>query len=325
VPHDIRDSVVDFVRRLVARTKLSARRILGWIDLAATKFYRWCDRYGRINQHNRWLPRDHWITRWEKEAIVKYHDAHPLEGYRRLAFIMLDEDVVAVSPSTTYRVLRAAGRLDRWNSKPSKKGTGFVQPLDPHEHWHVDVAYLNIASTFYYLCSILDGFSRFLVHWEIRESMKEVDIETILQRAREQYPHTTPRIITDNGPQFIAADFRKFIRLSGMTHVKTSPYYPQSNGKIERWHRTLKATTIRPLAPGSLEHARRIVGDFVEHYNHKRLHSALGFIAPADKLAGREKHIWTVRDERLEAARESRRIERSTADSPANSGCVVQI
>ena len=155
--------------------------------------------------------------------------------------------------------------------------------------------------------------------------MKEVDIETILQRAREQNPNAKPRIITDNGPQFIAADFRKFIRLSGMTHVKTSPYYPQSNGKIERWHRTLKATTIRPLAPGSVEQARRIVGNFVDHYNHKRLHSALGFIAPADKLAGREEYIWSVRDERLEAARESRRIERSTAHSPANSGCVVQI
>ena len=307
------------------RTELSVRWILRWLDLSASKFYRWLDRYGRINQHNSWVPRDHWIARWERECIIRYHDAHPLEGYRRLAFMMLDDDAVAVSPSTTFRVLRAAGRLDRWNSKPSKKGTGFVQPLDPHEHWHVDVAYLNIASTFYYLCSVLDGFSRFLVHWEIRESMKEVDVETILQRARELHPTATPRVITDNGPQFIAADFRKFIRLSGMTHVKTSPYYPQSNGKIERWHRTLKVTTIRPKAPGSVEEARHLVGAFVDHYNHKRLHSALGFIAPADKLAGREKDIWAVRDQRLEAARESRRLERSMVRTLADSDCVVQV
>ena len=325
VPHDVRDSVVDFVRNLATRIELPVQKILGWLDLATGKFYRWRDRYGRINQHNSWVPRDHWITPWERNSIIRYYDAHPLNGYRRLAFMMLDEDVVAVSPSTTYRVLTTAGRLDRWNGKPSKKGTGFVQPLFPHAHWHVDIAYLNIASTFYYLCSILDGFSRFLVHWEIRESMKEVDIETILQRARELYPEAKPRVITDNGPQFIAGDFRKFIRLSGMTHVKTSPYYPQSNGKIERWHRTLKATTIRPQAPGSVEAARRMVGTFVDHYNHKRLHSALGFITPADKLAGREKDIWTVRDQRLEAAREKRRIEHCTVSAVAGSNCVVQL
>src|SRR5207245_11669348 len=110
----------------------------------------------------------------------------------------------------------------------------------PHQHLHVDISYLNIAGTFYFLCSILDGYSRFLVHWEIHENMGENVVETIIQRAREKYPNERPRLITDNGPQFIAKDFKEFIRICGMTHVKTSPYYPQSNGKIERFHRTLK-------------------------------------------------------------------------------------
>ena len=105
-----------------------------------------------------------------------------------MTFMMLDEDIVAVSPASVYRVLSAAGLLDRWNQKPSKKGTGFEQPLRAHEHWHIDIAYLNIAGTFYYLCSILDGFSRAVVHWEIREAMREADVETILQRGREQHP-----------------------------------------------------------------------------------------------------------------------------------------
>ena len=103
------------------------------------------------------------------------------------------------------------------------KGKGFVQPLKPHEHWHVDVAYLNIAGTFYYLCSLLDGCSRYIVHWEIREAMTEADVEQIVQRARERFPGVTPRIISDNGPQFVAKDFKEFIRVCGMTHVKTSP------------------------------------------------------------------------------------------------------
>jgi transposase InsO family protein len=145
--------------------------------------------------------------------------------------MMLDADVVAVSPATVYRVLTAAGVLDRWNGKPSKKGTGFVQPLRAHEHGHIDISYLNVAGTFYYLCSILDGATRFIVHWELRERMTEADVETVLQRARERFPEATPRIISDNGPQFIAKDFKEFVRLAGMTHVRTSPYYPQSNGK----------------------------------------------------------------------------------------------
>jgi transposase InsO family protein len=111
--------------------------------------------------------------------------------------MMLDADVVAVSPATTYRVLRAAGRLNRWNKKPSKKGTGFVQPLAPHEHWHVDISYLNVAGTFYYLCSLLDGASRAIVHWEIREQMTELDVECVMQRARERFPGAKPRIISD--------------------------------------------------------------------------------------------------------------------------------
>ena len=138
-----------------------------------------------------------------------------------------------------------------------------MQPLRPHEHWHVDVTYLNISGTFYYLCSILDGYSRFIVHWEIRETMTEADVETIVQRAARSFPASTPRIISDNGPQFIARDFKEFIRICGMTHVRTSPYYPQSNGKIERWFKTLKGECIRVTTPLSLEDARRMVAEFV--------------------------------------------------------------
>lgn len=132
------------------------------------------------------------------------------------------------------------------------------------------------------------------------------DVTTILQRAQERFPTAQPRMISDNGPQFIARDFRDFIRLSGMTHVRTAPYYPQSNGKIERWNQTLKVTTIRPEAPTSIEEARRQVTAFVTQYNHHRLHSAIGYITPADRLAGRSDQIWATRDARLEEARAAR-------------------
>jgi putative transposase len=275
--------------------------------MGTSKFHDWKHRFGKVNEHNAWVPRDHWLTDEEKQRICAFARAHPLEGYRQLTFMMLDANEVACSPSSVYRVLKAAGLLAGPSPAFTKKGTGFVQPLQPHEHWHVDVSYLNIAGTFYFLCSILDGCSRFIVHWEIREKMEEVDVETIMQRAREYYPDTTPRIITDNGPQFIAKDFKEFIRIAGMTHVKTSPYYPQSNGKIERWHKTLKADCIRVKVPLSLDEARRIVADYVAHYNHVRLHSAIGYITPKDKLAGRDREIFDERDRKLAEARERRK------------------
>ena len=317
MPPDLRDEVVDFVKGFTTRTELPAWWVIHTLGIHPQQFYRWENRYGSVNHHNGKMPRDHWLQDWESEAILSYHATHPLEGYRRLSFMMLDADVVAVSPATVYRVLKKAGVLDRFRGKPSKKGTGFEQPLHVHEHWHVDVTYLNIAGTFYYLCALLDGYSRVLVHWEIRERMTESDVETIVQRGKEKYPNARPRIISDNGPQFIAKDFKEFIRISGMTHVRTSPYYPQSNGKLERWNQTLKVTTIRPKAPGSLAEAQRVVAAFVEYYNTERLHSSIGYVTPADKLAGRETTIWQARDQKLELAREKRRQRQEAITSPA--------
>lgn len=290
---------------------------IGWIGVHKRQFYRWRGRYGKAHEHNAHIPRDYWITDDERKKIIDFWLENPLEGYRRLTFMMIDRDIVAVSPSTVYRVLSKEGLLNHWNRSPSKKGTGFVQPLAPHDHWHIDVAYLNVAGTFYYLCSILDGASRSIVHWEIREAMTEANVEVIVQRAREKFPGAKPRIISDNGPQFIARDFKEFIRLAGMTHVRTSPYYPQSNGKIERWHKTIKGDALRPAAPSTLEEAQHVVARFVEHYNGVRLHSALGYVTPNDFLEGRAKEIQDARDQKLEAAREARRKARAAAHEQA--------
>lgn len=310
--------MIDFVNQWSPKSEISASSFIRWIGISQSKFYDWRQRYGCVNEHNAWIPRDFWLESWEREAIIAYHDANPLEGYRRLTFMMLDADIVAVSPTTTWRVLHNAGLLNRWNGKPSKKGTGFHQPSAPHHHWHVDVSYINISGTFYYLCGILDGYSRAIIHWDIREAMTEGDIEIILQRAREEHPFATPRIISDNGPQFIARDFKEFIRICGMTHVRTSPFYPQSNGKIERWHKSLKTECIRPATPLTLDDARRLVTSYIEHYNTARLHSAIGYITPKDKLEGREKEIFAERDRKLDEARRKRKIARqATRESQA--------
>ena len=226
---------------------------------------------------------------------------------------MLDADIAAVSPSSVWRVLHRAGLLRQWNGKQSNKGTGFQQPPEPHQHWHIDVSYLNVSSTFYYLCSVLDGYSRAIVQWDLREAMRKVDVEIILEAAKEKYPQAQPRIISDNGPQFIAKDFKEFIRISGMTHVRTSPYYPQSNGKLERWHQSLKSECIRPGVPLTPEDARRLIERYVVHYNTVRLHSAIGYVTPLDMLTGRQAQIHAARDRKLEHARRQRQLRRQQA------------
>jgi transposase InsO family protein len=306
--------VIDFVNRWAGKTELPASRFVGWLGISSSKFYDWKARYGKVNEHNAWIPRDHWLDDWEKAAILDFELKFPLEGYRRLTFMMLDADVVAVSPSSVYRVLKQAGRIAACNVS-SRKGTGFQHPLLAHEHWHIDVSYINISGTFYYLASVLDGMSRSIAHFEIHESMTEPQIELIIQRAREKFPGARPRIISDNGPQFIANDFKQFIRLCGMTHVRTSPFYPQSNGKLERFHKTIKSECIRPKTPLTLDDARRLVAEYVEHYNNVRLHSAIGYVTPADKLAGRDKEIFEKRDRKLAEARAARALRRQAVSA----------
>ena len=227
--------------------------------------------------------------------------------------MMIDAGVAAGSPASVYRVPQGAGLLERHNAKPSAKGTGFVRPLKPHEHWHVDVSYLNIGGAFYYPCSVRGGWSRYIAPWEVREALTEAGVEQVIQRAREQFPGVTPRVISDNGPRFIAQDLKGLTRVCGMTHVQTSPSYPPSDGKSERSRRAITGEGLRTETPWSLEDARRLVARDVEHYDTARWPSARGYVTPPAELPGRDQVIQAERDRKLEAARERRRLRRAAA------------
>ena len=160
--------------------------------------------------------------------------------------MMLDADQVACSPASTYRVLKAAGLLAGSSPTPTKKGTGFVQPLTCHEYWHVDVTYLNIAGTLYFLCSLLDRCSRSIVHWEIREKMEESDVEIIIQRAPAK-PTPTPGHASSatTVPSSSLRTFKEFIRICGMTHVTDVSLL----SPIQRQNRTLVQDPQRRMHP----------------------------------------------------------------------------
>jgi transposase InsO family protein len=200
--------------------------------------------------------------------------------------MMLDEDIVALSPSTTYRVLKSAGLLNlKKRGKANLKKTGFDQPKRPHEQWHTDIKYVNFQGNFLSLISVIDGYSRYVVHHELRTSMEEYDVEITLQRALEKYPQEKPRLISDNGslesqkkcsafflgPKYISKDFAQFLRLAGLQHTRTSLAYPQSNGKIERFHQSLKQECLRKRSLIDLMDARKQIGEYIDYYNRKRL------------------------------------------------------
>ena len=278
------------------------------LALHPSKFYQWKQRDGKENQHNGKQPKYFWITESEKHAVIEYYQAHRREGYRAVTYMMIDEDIAYMSCSSVYRILSEAGLMRTKTSKKSSKGNGFEQPLEVHEHWHTDISYVKVNNRFYFFIGVLDGYSRCLLHWEIRESMNEHDAEIVIKRALEKYPQARPRIITDNGSQYTGQEFKKFIACHGLTHVRTSPYYPQSNGKIERFHFTLKEGSIRPKVPLSVEDARRVVTQYVEYYNNTRLHSAIGFIAPINKLMGKDVIIVQERKTKIADAK-ARRLE----------------
>ena len=301
--------MVDFVRHWTLRfDTLSVKWLVAHLGIGRNKFYDWECRHGQPNHHNGKIPRYFWTRPEERKAVVNFYLDHPTDGYRRCAYMMIDRDVAYCSPATVYRILSEAGVIRRWNNTSSgKKGTGYRQPKHAHSEWHMDISYVNIGGTFYYLISVIDGFSRFIVHWDLRESMEERDVEIVLQRARELFPGVKPRIISDNGSQFVSREFSQFIRLCGMKHIRTSPGYPQSNGKKERWYRTLKSECIRRKCPTTLEDGQKVIGEYILYYNEERLHSAIGYVSPLDKLEGRAANIHKTRDDKLAEARERRK------------------
>lgn len=226
--------------------------------------------------------------------------------------MMIDENVVFVSPATVYRILKMNGLLNKWDTKKSSsKGSGFIQPLKPNEHWHIDISYVNLLGTFYFLITVLDGYSRMILYHELRVSMEEYDVEIVLQRTIEKYPESKARLISDNGSQFISKDFKDFIRMSELTHVKISVGYPQSNGKIERYHRTIKTEKIRQSSFLSEKDARTQIAEYVDFYNNKRLHSGIYYLTPKEVFDGNMKKRLAERQNKLDNARTNRMEKRA--------------
>jgi len=314
VEPEIRDSIVKHLNYLSSRTGISVRKLLAYIDLSPVKYYRWIKRNGSLNKHNGKIPKNHWLTPDEVKAIEDFardhysnNDYFLKDGYRRIAYKMMDLDLAHVHPSSVYRVLRRSGLLNKWNTdKSNRKGTGFKQPDYIHKHWHVDVKYLNFNGTFLFLISVLDGYSRYVLNHQVRHSMTEYDIQLTIQQAKDKYPDARPRIITDNGSQFISKEFKSFIKNAEFSHIRTSINNPQANGKIERFHRTISEEFLRIKSSVSFDDFVQSINDYVCYYNTKRLHASLFYLTPEDFLMNRQQARLNDREVKMEKAEELR-------------------
>ena len=301
-----RDTIIRFIDKYGQKTGLNDRFFAKRIGVRPERICHWKKRLGQENEHNGKIPRKHWLEAWEKEAICCFYRDNGGDGYRRCAYMMIDQDIVYASPSAVYTVLSRAGVMRKWNRKVSKKGTGFHQPTYPHQQWHIDISFVKVQGVPYSLICILDGYSRAIVNWDLRMESKDVDVGIVMQGAKEKYPNESPQYISDNGKQFTGKEFRNFISNNDLSHVLTSPYYPQSNGKLERFHKSIKSECIRTQSPLTHEDAKRIISKYIGYYNNERLHSAIGYVTPYDKMLGNEEEIIKKREEKLK----KRRIER---------------
>jgi transposase InsO family protein len=235
---------------------------------------------------------------------VGYALAHPREGYRRLAWMMVDEDVAYLSPTSVYRILDDADLLYRWK-RSRRAGERPAEPTGPHQRWHVDLMYLRVNDSWYFLVTVLDSYSRYVVHWELLTSMTAAAVRLVIQDALTK-TGAQPALVTDNGSQFTAKDFKKLARDFDLEHIRIRTYHPESNGKLERFHRSTREA-LEPSDLANLTTARAIIGRWVEHYNGTRLHAALNYLPPVEYHTGDPAARLAERRQKLQAARLRRR------------------
>ena len=244
---------------------------------------------------------------WEKENIRDFYLAHQDKGYRRITYMMLDQDIVYASPSTVYRFLKSERLLYRW-AEPCRMGQRPDMPTAPDQKWHTDLMVLDIDGYNYYYQGILDAYSRYIIAWDIHAEGTALNTGLLLQEAYDKSPEgINPVVIADNGPEFIGKEFREVIKIHQGKDVRIRPYHPQSNGLEERFHRTLREEGLQSYA--NIMEAKRKVGQWIEFYNNERLHSSIDYMPPAVWHYGTPKALADERKRKLQQAREERKSE----------------
>jgi putative transposase len=307
--------------RLVEQSHLPARRTLERLGIPRATFYRWYDLYqiGGPEALRDRSPRPHrvWnrIPEEIRSQIIDLALEQPELSPRELAVRFTDERRYFVSEASVYRLLKAQDLIPSPAYIVVKAADEFHDKTTaPNQLWQTDFTYLKVTGWgWYYLSTVLDDFSRFIVAWKLCATMKAQDVtETLeLALAASELDQITvahrPRLLSDNGSSYISGDLADWLAGKGMKHIRGAPNHPQTQGKIERWHQTLKNRILLEhyYRPGDLE---RQVSAFVEHYNHARYHESLGNLTPADVYFGRDQTILIEREKIKRQTIASRRL-----------------
>jgi transposase InsO family protein len=248
-------------------------------------------------------------TPGEMAAVCDFALAYPAMGYKRLNWLMLDEDIAYLRPWQVYGILSEYDLLRRVPQAPQEALRRPPEPDHPDQVWHVDLMYLYIESRWYYLVDILDGYSRFLVHWSLNLTMLADTVTLTVQEALEKLPERQPgrpKIVHDRGSQFLSAEWRRFVEGVGVTDIRTRVAHPQSNGRLERLHRTHREEGLLEEDPIDYYRTLEAMVKWSHCYNHKRPHSALKYLRPVDYYRGDPEARLAERAQKLTRALEAR-------------------
>ena len=295
--------------RIVEQSHLPAKKTLDQLGIARRTFYRWYDRYleggpealeDRPSRPSRVWNR---ISVEVQSQIIDMALEQSELSPRELAVRFTDEKRYFVSEATVYRLLKAHDPITSPAFVVIKAAEEFKDKTTrPNEMWQTDFTYFKIIGWgWVYLSTVLDDFSRYIIAWKLCTTMRAEDVTDTLELAltasgcdSARVLHK-PKLLSDNGPSYIAAELAEWIDANGMSHVRGAPLHPQTQGKIERWHQTLKNRILLEnyFLPGDLE---RQIEAFIEHYNHQRYHESLGNVTPADIYFGRAADIIEQRE-----------------------------
>jgi len=307
--------------RTVERSHLPVRRTLDKLGIPKTTFYRWYDLYqafGEAGLVDRTTgPGRVWnrIPDAVRQQIVELALDEPELSSRELAVRFTDTKGYFVSEASVYRVLKAHDLITSPAFVVIKAADEFRDKTTaPNQLWQTDFTYFKVIGWgWFYLSTVLDDFSRYVIAWKLCTTMRADDVTDTLSLAlrasgcdRVNIAHR-PRLLSDNGPSYISADLAEWLNAKGMDHVRGAPLHPQTQGKIERWHQTLKNRVLLEnyYLPGDLENQ---IGAFIEHYNHERYHESIGNVTPADAYFGRATAIIERRKRIKELTIKSRRL-----------------
>ncbi|MGH8459761.1 MAG: IS3 family transposase, partial [Nevskiales bacterium] len=313
----LQQRVHEEVDRTRGRSGWSARRTLAALGVSRASYYRWRQAAAASLRDGRSLsgspPQPYEALAEERVVVRAYALAHPELRHRELAWRMVDEDVVYVSPSTVYRILKHENLVCPWRRRTKRIRDGDEKPRRPDEVWATDLKYISIRGRNYYLVSFLDEYSRYIVHWELLSSMDGHSVSTAAQAALEKLPHNAegkllarPDIRSDNGSGYVSREFGGVLDEHGLSHRRIKPHCPEENGVMERAYRTI-GEALEDEELSDYFSALWVIERIIRWYNQVRLHSALGFLRPVDYYRGNPAQLHEARRRKLAAARHRRR------------------